>query len=102
MTQFGNPDNRGADYGEWETELSDEVTFKLYTDHHWGLSLRWNHNCIDNNGVKFRNNSSIPVEVEHPKHWDLVSVDPVTVSPSILCMRCNCHGFVTNGKWVSA
>ena len=32
--------------------------------------------------------------------WTLVSVDPLTVSPSLLC-SCGSHGFIQDGKWVT-
>lgn len=35
-------------------------------------------------------------------HWDLVQVDPLTITASILCQECGLHGFITNGQWVSA
>lgn len=31
----------------------------------------------------------------------LVSIDPITITPSILCDDCGAHGFITEGKWVS-
>jgi len=34
--------------------------------------------------------------------WTLVSLDPLTVTPSLLCLTCTDHGFITNGKWVPA
>ena len=34
--------------------------------------------------------------------WTLESVDPVTLSPSLLCVNCGDHGFVRQGKWVRA
>lgn len=34
--------------------------------------------------------------------WDVISLDPLTLSPSILCRACGDHGFITNGKWVPA
>ena len=30
-----------------------------------------------------------------------VTVEPLTVSPSILCTDCNTHGFVREGRWSS-
>ena len=30
------------------------------------------------------------------------SVDPLTVSPSILCPDCGTHGFVRDGRWLEA
>lgn len=33
--------------------------------------------------------------------WRVVSWDPLTLEPSLLC-RCGDHGFVRDGKWVPA
>lgn len=35
-------------------------------------------------------------------HWQVESWVPLTISPSILCMSCGHHGYIRNGKWVSA
>lgn len=34
--------------------------------------------------------------------WTVESWEPLTLSPSLLCMRCGDHGFVRNGQWVVA
>jgi hypothetical protein len=34
--------------------------------------------------------------------WDVLSIDPLTLSPSILCRACGDHGFIRDGKWVQA
>ena len=34
--------------------------------------------------------------------WQVQSLDPLTVSPSLLCRRCGDHGWVTNGAWIPA
>lgn len=34
--------------------------------------------------------------------WSLECVDPLTISPSLLCTRCGRHGFVRFGKWIPA
>lgn len=34
--------------------------------------------------------------------WDLVQLDPLTISPSLLCRGCGHHGFIREGKWVPA
>jgi hypothetical protein len=33
---------------------------------------------------------------------NLVSQDPITISPSLLCLSCGDHGFIRDGKWVPA
>lgn len=32
----------------------------------------------------------------------VVSTDPVTVTPSILCEDCGLHGYITDGVWLDA
>ena len=34
--------------------------------------------------------------------WQVVSWEPLTLSPSLLCMQCGDHGFIRDGKWVPA
>lgn len=34
--------------------------------------------------------------------WDVVSLEPLTLSPSLLCRACGHHGFVQNGAWAPA
>lgn len=31
--------------------------------------------------------------------WQVVSLDPLTLSPSLLCHACGNHGFIRDGKW---
>lgn len=42
----------------------------------------------------------IPVTGEY--RWDVVSREPLTLNPSILCNACGAHGWIREGKWVSA
>lgn len=62
------------------------------------------HYCLDQvnaGGVWF----DIPAAheaVPNSMYWDLVSMDPLTVEPSILCRRCGHHGWIREGRWVSA
>jgi hypothetical protein len=34
--------------------------------------------------------------------WEMSQVDPITLTPSLLCRVCGDHGFVREGKWVPA
>lgn len=31
--------------------------------------------------------------------WDVESLEPLTLSPSVLCGACGVHGYIRNGKW---
>lgn len=44
----------------------------------------------------------IPFKPNRPDGWDLISVEPLTLSPSLLCRACGHHGFIRQGKWVPA
>lgn len=34
--------------------------------------------------------------------WDVVSEDPLTLSPSLACGTCGHHGWIRDGQWVPA
>jgi len=38
-------------------------------------------------------------EAVHSNHWDIVSLEPLTLSPSLLCTSCQHHGYIRNGAW---
>jgi hypothetical protein len=48
-------------------------------------------------GVSFKG-----VNPADPRGWDVQSLDPLTISPSVLCLSCQHHGFIREGKWVPA
>lgn len=34
--------------------------------------------------------------------WTVEQLDPLTISPSVLCRACGNHGFIRDGRWVPA
>jgi len=44
----------------------------------------------------------VPFKPHHNSGWDVASLDPLTISPSMLCRACGHHGFIRDGKWVPA
>lgn len=58
------------------------------------------HDCINSQGDAFRCGGYLP-HLPIPNGWTIVSKEPLTVSPSILCHACKSHGFITDGKWIS-
>lgn len=38
-------------------------------------------------------------KVQHSVAWDVISEDPLTLSPSLACRTCGHHGFIRNGRW---
>lgn len=49
-------------------------------------------------GVTF--NLPITADLPGPK-WTVNSIDPLDISPSVLCTECGHHGFIRQGVWVS-
>ncbi|MFD6294520.1 hypothetical protein ACFWFU_06915 [Streptomyces sp. NPDC060235] len=52
-------------------------------------------------GVTFDSDVARFVE-PHKQMWTVDSWEPLTLSPSVLCLRCGDHGFVRDGRWVVA
>lgn len=46
-------------------------------------------------GVRERMGSDRPL-------WQVVSLDPLHVEPSVLCRACGHHGFIRDGRWEPA
>lgn len=63
-------------------------------DHH----VTWWHACTGHPGF-----DEVPCGIPLGGNgWTLVSKEPLTISPSLLCRGCGTHGFITNGQWVPA
>jgi Family of unknown function (DUF6527) len=60
--------------------------------------IAYQHPCIAG-GLR---EAFIPLNPPFKTGWDLVSVSPLTITPSLLCRACGHHGFLTEGKWVPA
>lgn len=40
-------------------------------------------------------------DILNTKDWKIVQREPLTVEPSVHCLRCGTHGFITHGEWQS-
>lgn len=65
--------------------------------------LFWDHGCTLGPGggsIAF----DLPSHAHVPEsiRWKLESLEPLTLSPSLLCRWCGKHGFIREGKWVPA
>jgi hypothetical protein len=62
--------------------------------------LSWDHGCTQpgKHPISFDvpGNEHVPARVR----WTVESLDPLTLSPSLLCRWCAKHGFIRNGRWV--
>lgn len=81
---------------EWYTKTIDK-------DKQWIGIIEWHINSIDNlceGWVPFDVNSEYIID--RTDAWTVESYEPLTLSPSLLCTICGHHGYIREGKWVSA
>jgi hypothetical protein len=78
-----------------------DPTFRMGED---GCHVWWMHDCMTYLGgddpttlTPHRAKTRLPIK---DNGWQVQQVEPLTVTPSILCGRCQTHGFITNGAWV--
>jgi hypothetical protein len=89
-------------------DLGNGVSIRMVTcecphadhDHTHPSGVAWTHHRPD--GLLCEGGGYIPLNTEHG--WAVVSWEPLTLTPSLLCMRkeCGTHGFIRDGKWVPA
>lgn len=80
----------------WLDEDGGHVVFQ----HHCAHRESWKP-VVDEDGSVYPWNpvkATLPLSAEW---WVVQNLDPLTVTPSVLCSDCGCHGFITNGVWVS-
>ena len=67
-------------------------------DHTKPCGLWWWHKRPGTE-VECENSGYIPLR--GPSGWSLESMEPLTLTPSLLCMRSECgrHGFIEGGAW---
>jgi hypothetical protein len=89
------------------------VTFRLDED---GKHFWWGHDCEVTRKMWSESGKTDPETVErfargdlYPSMlplggdgWTVISKEPLTIVPSILCSRCGVHGWIRNGEWVNA
>lgn len=64
------------------------------------LGVLLTHVCSNRDGEAVQD--FIPVNYMPSRDWQLVSRDPITISPSVNYTCCGVHGFLRDGKWVPA
>jgi len=83
------------------------ITFyTFYTHHAGGLRaglIDW-HSKPDGSECKGSILFDTPenVDISDKAKWQVVSMDPLHLEPSLLCRTCGDHGWIRNGKWVKA
>lgn len=72
-------------------------TFRVLDDH---THFEWSHTCRGQiTGEPFDDVTTMP---HSGGTWQVVQVEPLTVTPSINCTACGTHGWIRNGQWVPA
>lgn len=67
----------------------------------WGVIIECPHGWEFGGAVTFDGEVQRKLVPERAR-WIVESLDPLTISPSVLMTKCGCHGFIRQGKWVSA
>jgi hypothetical protein len=76
--------------------LPDVETFSAWISH---SSPKTGEDCVS--AITF--DAPVARQLVQPKAlWQVLSWDPLTVDPSILCLTCGDHGHIRQGKWVRA
>jgi hypothetical protein len=78
------------------TQGDDDVTHVGLIDSH----LKEDGEPCSGGSVLF----DVPQNADFPDHakWQVISEEPLTLSPSLLCMICGDHGWIRDGAWVAA
>jgi hypothetical protein len=86
-------------------ELGHGVTACQYRYRLGGqLHIAYRHLCShEPGGAMFLAFAAVPVSAEGAgRDWKLESLEPLTISPSLLCMSCQHHGWIREGRWIPA
>lgn len=59
-------------------------------------ALEYTHVC----GSRGLREDAIPLQPDWSNGWKIERLEPLTLTPSLLCKSCGNHGFVRNGKWI--
>lgn len=93
-------------YGEW-TSLGSGVAYALTQDASGQvIGLLERHVCAEGQpspgigSVPFNNPAGLAAWPESYPHWQVSSLDPLTIHPSVLCRTCGLHGWIRNGVWM--
>ena len=68
---------------------------KLYRDDVWIGIHEWHRE----NGMWGAGYIPFTGRIQAPVSWEVLSEDPLSLSPSLACQNCGHHGFVRNGRW---
>lgn len=67
----------------------------------WHLDPATGDECVGG-FVPFNTPEALAVTVSTSPHWEVRSLDPLHLEPSLLCRVCGDHGFIRDGRWEPA
>jgi hypothetical protein len=77
-----------------KTDIGHGVSVELrYVEGELDSVMYWHEPCGED---------CVPVKPCWKHGWDVLSLEPLTLSPSLLCKVCGKHGFIQEGKWIPA
>lgn len=90
----GDPPEEGSVY------LDEHHAYRLVKEHdsdNWAgiTEFHWtgDHWCA----------GFVPFKSHNPDHgWDVISLEPLHLEPSLLCRLCGSHGWIRSGAWFQA
>ena len=87
-------------------DLGHGMTVTILTDADSGdpLGVYWCHpDCpAGKNPANWIPVDGDPWQAQLHHFWHLVSVEPLTLEPSLLCTVCKVHGYIREGRWIPA
>lgn len=104
MTDFSIDLGSGfrAEWLPWSPDRSIPENFKRYHDVQDIEKAMLLIKCPHGQGGIYPNTPEVRRVFPNNPLWDVISWEPLTLSPSIQRKECNCHGFIREGKWVPA
>ncbi len=95
--------------GRWDLDLGEGVLARWNIEDGEKIGILYNHPADTptgrcESGITFDLPKVREIWPDYPvdRMWQLESLDPLTVSPSLLCTGCQHHGFIRTGRWVPA
>lgn len=88
--------------GEWRSPPEGAIdlghgTFmtKAYRDGQWVAIHEWH----EENGMCGAGFIPFTGRGDWPVSWEVLSEEPLTLSPSLACQNCEHHGYIRDGRW---
>lgn len=78
------------------------IKFTVRGDHDEVCGIYESHECLDGEGMGAVTFDVPAAEGLPGPRWTVEQLDPLTISPSVLCGTCGNHGFIREGRWVPA